>query len=149
VVYDKGAYVLHMLRGLAGDDAFRDGLRTLQQTHRFRKAGTAELRSALEAASGRDLGPYFQEWVFGTTLPRLRVAHRTQGDDARTVEVEVKAEGLPGAVPLQISVRHQSGTTRTRVELPREGGRFTIEAPSRARGVSINDDAGLLARIEG
>jgi len=33
------------------------------------------------------------------------------------------------------------------VELPPEGGRFTIRTPGRARDVSINDDAGLLARI--
>jgi len=148
VVYDKGAYVLHMLRGIVGDDAFRAGLRNLQETHRFKKAGTADLRSALESASGRDLGAYFQEWVFGTTLPRLHVSHRTE-KHGRTTQVEVRAEGLPGSVPLEISVRHEGGTTRTRVELPPEGGRFTVETPGRARDVSINDDAGLLARIGG
>jgi hypothetical protein len=149
VVYDKGAYVLHMLRGLVGDDAFRNGLRSLQQTYRFRKAGTADLRAALEAASGRDLRAYFQEWVFGTTLPRLQILHRTERENAGSTHVEVRAEGLPGAVPLQICVRHQGGTVRTRVELPPEGGRFTIQTPGRARDISINDDAGLLARIGG
>jgi aminopeptidase N len=149
VVYDKGAYVLHMLRGLVGDDAFQSALRKLQETHRFKKAGTADLRSALEIASGRDLGAYFQEWVFGTTLPRLKVLHRQEHEHGRSTQVEVKAEGLPGSVPLQISVRHEGGTLRTRVELPPEGGRFTIQTPGRARDVSINDDAGLLARIGG
>jgi hypothetical protein len=149
VVYDKGAYVLHMFRGLVGEEAFRNGLRTLQQTYRFRKAGTADLRAALEAASGRDLRAYFQEWVFGTTLPHLQLLRGGQRDHAGSTHVEVRAQGLPGTVPLQISVRHQGGTVRTRVELPPEGGRFTIETPGQARDISINDDAGLLARIEG
>jgi len=149
VVYDKGAYVLHMLRGLVGEDAFRGGLRSLQQTHQFKKAGTADLRAALEAASGRDLGAYFREWVYGTTLPRLQVSHRPEPEPGRQTLVDVKAEGLPGPVPLLISVRHEGGRTTRRVELPPEGGRFTVETPSRARGVEVNDDGGLLARIGG
>jgi hypothetical protein len=147
VVYDKGAYVLHMLRGRVGDDAFRQGLRALQEKHRFQKVGTSDLEAALEAASGRDLAPYFQAWFSGTTLPRLTLLKSAEG--GRRTLVEVKAEGLPGPVPLLISVHHETGTTTNRVELPPEGGRFTIDTPSRAHDVEINDDGGLLAHVEG
>ena len=149
VVYDKGAYVLHMLRGLVGEEAFRSGLKALQEKYRYRKAGTADIRAALEAASGRDLGPYFREWVFGTTLPRLQVSHKSAPGPGHRMLVDVKAEGLPGSVPLLIRVRHEGGTTTTRVDLPAEGGQFTIETPSRGRDVEVNDDGGLLARIRG
>ncbi|HET8647889.1 MAG TPA: M1 family aminopeptidase, partial [Vicinamibacteria bacterium] len=55
VVYDKGAYVLHMVARLVGEDAFRTALRAVQQEFRFRKLGTHDLRAALEKASGKDL----------------------------------------------------------------------------------------------
>ena len=54
VVYDKGAMVLHMLRRLVGDEAFFGGLRRFYDTWRFKKAGTDDLRRAMEEASGRE-----------------------------------------------------------------------------------------------
>ena len=77
VVYDKGAYVLHMLRQIVGEDVFRRAVMGLQTGNRFGKIGTDEVRAALEAASGLDLRPYFTEWVYGTALPELRLATRS------------------------------------------------------------------------
>jgi hypothetical protein len=77
VVYDKGAWVLHMLRQIAGGDAFERALTALQRDHRFGKIGTEHLRAALEKESGMALDPYFREWVYGTALPELRVSWRT------------------------------------------------------------------------
>ena len=61
--------LLHMLRGLVGDDAFFRGARAFLERFRFAKAGTDDLREALEAASGRDLRPYFERWIYDTGLP--------------------------------------------------------------------------------
>jgi hypothetical protein len=145
VIYDKGAYVLHMLRGIVGDDAFQRGLAALQEQHRYAKAGTDDLREALEAASGRDLSAYFREWVFSTSLPRLRFTHKTTsyGTEQRT-EISVRAENLPGPVPLEITVVHKAGRKVVRVDLPPEGGRWTVTTPTSVRHVEINADRGLL-----
>jgi len=145
VVYDKGACVLHMLRGLVGEPAFQNALRALQEGFRFKKAGTDDVRRALEAASGRDLAPYFEEWIRGTTLPRLLVQQRRPGGDATTVEVTV--QGLPGPVPLTLSFTGAAGRTARTVQLPPEGGRWTFEGLA-TRRVQANADRGLLAWVE-
>lgn len=149
VVYDKGAYVLHMLRAIAGDEAFREALRTLQAEHRYGKLGTDDLREALEAAAGRDLSAYFRAWVFGTSLPTLRLSQRSEPGSAggHKVLVQVRAQNLPGPVPLELSVTHEQGREDKRVILGPEGGTWTIETPSRPRKVQANDDYGLLASI--
>jgi hypothetical protein len=149
VVYDKGAYVLHMLRSIVGPDAFAEGLRAFQSGHRFGKAGTDDLREALEKASGRTLEPYFQQWVFGTELPRLSVRAQTPGSRPpyRAV-VEIAAEGLPGPVPLTLEVQHAQGRETRAVTLEPAGGRFEVPAPAPIRRVDVNDDRGLLVRIQ-
>lgn len=144
VVYDKGAYVLHMLRGVVGEEAYRRALTEVQQKHRYGKAGTEDLRRAMEAASGRDLQPYFDAWVYGTRLPRLAVRSRLERAAAL---VDVDATDLPGEVPLRIDVRHDRGTETQVVRLAPRGGSFRIEAPARARRVEVNGDRGLLAVI--
>jgi hypothetical protein len=149
IVYDKGAYVLHMLRGIVGEEAFHKAVQTFLSQHRFGKAGTDDLREALEAASGRDLAAYFEKWVYGTTLPVLRYTSRTEtsGGGYRTV-VDVHPRDLPGPVPLRITASTEGGKQEQTVTLPMEGGRFTIATKETPRKVEINSDRALLARVE-
>jgi hypothetical protein len=146
VVYDKGAYVFNMLRLLVGDEAFARGLTAFQKTHRYQKAGREHLQAALEEASGKTLGPYFQEWVEGVTVPELRLAYDVApaGPAFRTT-VRVKATGLPGAVPLNVTL---AGEKEDRaVTLETTGGEFTFETAERPSRVEINADRSLLARV--
>jgi hypothetical protein len=149
VVYDKGAWVLHMLRGLLGDDAFFAGARAFLEGHRFAKAGTEDFREALEKASGRDLRPYFERWIYDTGLPALTYAAHTQAAEGgfRT-RVDVRADRVPGELPLRVALVGSSGRETKRVVLEAAGGSFTFETKERPRRVVLNDDRGLLARVE-
>ena len=149
LVYDKGAYVLHMLRSIVGEEAFRRGLTSFQGAHRFGKAGTDDLRQWLEKASGMDLRPYFDAWVLGTVLPRLRVTSRTGPAPAGySTAVDVTVEGLPAPIPLQVALDLAEGKDLRQVSLSPEGGHWTFETGVPVRRVGVNDDRGLLAWIK-
>jgi hypothetical protein len=148
VVYDKGALVLHMLRGIVGDEAFRQALMALQSEYRFRKTGSDDLRVAFERASGRPLAAYFDAWIYGTALPTLEVSrHAEPGGPPHRTRVEVKAQGLPGPVPLELALAYRGGRVVRRVELAGSGGAWTLETPSSPGKLDVNGDRGLLARI--
>jgi hypothetical protein len=148
VVYDKGAWVLHMLRGLVGDEAFFAGARAFQQRFRYAKAGTEDLRAALEKASGRDLRPYFESWIYGTGLPTLVWSARTEkaATGFRTT-VEVRPQGLPGPLPLEVELAWKGGRGARSVLLEPGGGSWTIDTPRKPRRVTLNQDRGLLATV--
>jgi aminopeptidase N len=148
VVYDKGAYVLHMLRQLVGEEAFARATAALQRDHRFGKVGTGDVRRALESASGRDLRAYFEEWVYGTRVPELRLRTRSaSAAGGYRTEITVQGEHLPGPVPLEMEVAHAGGTETRTVDLGPEGARWTVDTPGPPRRVDINPGRGLLARI--
>jgi aminopeptidase N len=138
-----------MLRGIVGEEAFRRGVRDFQARHRFAKAGSDDLREALEAASGRDLAPYFDAWVFGTALPTLRWGWRAEasGPGFRTT-LEIRPRDLPGPVPLKVALVARSSREERTVELQPAGGRFTFETPVRPRRVELNPDRALLVHLE-
>jgi len=71
--YEKGAWVLHMLRMQLGDEAFFKGLRDYYNAHKEANVTTEDLRSALEQSSGKDLKAFFARWVYGSGHPVYRV----------------------------------------------------------------------------
>lgn len=67
--YEKGAWVLHMLRRRLGDAAFFGGLRDYYNKHHEANASTEDLQAALEKASGQNLGDFFKRWIYGSGHP--------------------------------------------------------------------------------
>jgi aminopeptidase N len=146
IVYDKGAYVLHMLRGLVGDEAFFRSLRTFQERERYTKAGTDDLREVMEEVSGRDLKPYFDAWVYGTDVPALRAEWRTSPvPGGQRTEVTVHAEHVPGPLPLDLTLRNDANTVERRVTLAPGGGRFTFDTAFKPTRIELNANGALLA----
>jgi aminopeptidase N len=67
--YQKGSWVLHMLRGVVGTDNFWRGIRTYYEKYYNKNATTNDFRLVMEEASGMDLEWFFQQWLYkGGTL---------------------------------------------------------------------------------
>lgn len=72
--YNKGAYVLHMLRGVLGDSTFARGVRRYlsDPAVKLGYALTSDLQRNMELESGRNLSSFFQKWVYGEGYPNYR-----------------------------------------------------------------------------
>jgi aminopeptidase N len=68
-VYDRGGMTVHALRRTIGDAAFFELLKSWTGERRDGNARTADFVKAAEQVSGKDLDPFFQAWLFGTTKP--------------------------------------------------------------------------------
>ena len=103
LVYNKGAAVLHMLRRFLGDDDFFRGLRRFYRTSRFHKAGTEDLRAAMEEESGKPLERFFERWIYGSTLPKIKLSSRVENDN---VVVTVEQIGEIFDVPVTVTLQY-------------------------------------------
>jgi peptidase M1-like protein len=103
LVYNKSAAVLHMLRRLVGDDAFFRGVRRFYREARFKKVGTQDFRAAMEKESGRDLERFFDRWIYGSTLPKLKVGYRVEGSE---VVLHVEQIGELFDVPITVTLQY-------------------------------------------
>ena len=71
LVYQKGSWTLHMLRGVIGTEPFWRGIRLYYQRHMNGLASTMELRRVMEEVSGQDLGWFFAEWLTRSGVPQI------------------------------------------------------------------------------
>jgi aminopeptidase N len=71
-VYNKGAWVLHMLRHVLGDSTFFRAMRSYANDPQFMysTASTRDFQAVCERVSGNNLSAFFNEWVYGERYPK-------------------------------------------------------------------------------
>ena len=145
LVYNKGAAVLHMLRRLVGDEPFFRGLRRFYRDSRFHKVGTEELRAAMEAETGLPLERFFQRWIYGSTLPKLKLTYRVEGAEV-VLHVDQIGElfDVPVTVTLQYADRKPADVLMAVTEAAAE---VRVPLAGVLRGAEISKDDGGLAEI--
>ena len=145
IIYNKGAMVLHMLRRLVGDDQFFAGLRQFYAQWKFRKAGTDDFRSAMERATGRDLGAFFEAWIFSSDVPSLKFTSTVAGSEAH-IRFEHRGAVIP--VPVTVSVAYADGRTEEIVvPVTEKIVERTLPLKGSVRAIEANRDSAALAEI--
>jgi aminopeptidase N len=118
--YQKGAWVLHMLRMRLGDVPFFKGVRDYYEAHKNSTATTEDLRAALEKASGKDLKEFFARWIYAGGHPQYEVsweAANTGGGNLNvTVQVTQRQAEAVFLDPFTIEVTTSGGKTRQTIQ---------------------------------
>ena len=147
LIYNKGAGVLHMLRRFVGDEAFFNGLRRFYFDLKFQKAGTDDLQKAFEAETGRSLERFFERWIYGSMLPRLRYGSSV-ADGEVTVRFEQIGE-LLFDVPVTVTITYADGrSTDVVVAVSEREVVQKIPVEAAVRNVQINKDGAALASFD-
>ena len=148
-VYARGASVLEMLRADLGDSVFWAGVRQYLADHRLALASTDDLRAALEAASGRGLGSFFDTWVRGAGFPAFRVSFafdsvtRELSLEAHQVQPRDRLTGFFEA-DVEVEVLTDSGAVRRVLAARDSVARVTLPLPAPPRAILWDRRARLL-----
>ncbi|HQS25128.1 MAG TPA: M1 family aminopeptidase [Sediminibacterium sp.] len=73
LTYQKGAWVLHMLRNLVGDASFQKGIQLYYAKYFNANTTTDQFREEMEKASGKDLKNFFKQWLYQPINPIINV----------------------------------------------------------------------------
>ncbi len=117
--YQKGAWVLHMLRAQLGDSSFFQGVRSYYSRHRHGTADSDDLRVAMEEVAGDSLGWFFDQWLRRPGYAELTFSW-TWDPRARLLVLELAqgARFAPYRFPLTLEIRDSRGEMhRRRVEV--------------------------------
>jgi aminopeptidase N len=91
IIYDKGAWVLHMLRGVLGDETFFHCLREYAADPglRYGHATTEDFQAICETVTGQDLDFFFDQWIYDERYPVYEYSYH-QNPDSYTTSVTLR-----------------------------------------------------------
>ncbi len=144
-IYPRGASVLQMLRRILGDSTLRAGINRYLRAHPYQSVTSADLRRALEEASGLDLSRFFAQWVYGAGVPAFRVSwafDSTRSEVALTAVQVQPRDSLTGLfhADVDIEVLTDKGVVRQVATVRGETTAVVIPVPAPPR--AIRWDAG-------
>lgn len=101
LVYQKGAWMLHMLRAQVGTETFWRGIRAYYRQYVNATTSTDEFRRVMEQASGQDLRWFFRQWLNRPGVPVISGSWRY---DPQARDVVVTVRQTQAADPFRLSL---------------------------------------------
>ncbi|MCU7547688.1 M1 family metallopeptidase [Chitinophagaceae bacterium LB-8] len=105
--YEKGAWVLHMLRGKLGDTVFQKVIQTYYELYKGSNAETRDFQAVAEKVSGEVLKPFFDQWLFQPGLPKIHGEWKFEKNNFY-LTIQQKGENIY-QFPLEIGILDAKG----------------------------------------
>ena len=147
--YQKGAWVLHMLRNYVGEDNFREGIRNYYKKYYNSTTTTNQFKTEMEVVSGMNLDTFFDQWLYKGGNMVLDGNWKFDEKKGR-IEVnlnQVQNDGYLFEMPLEIGISYNDKNLEKiqTVKLEKEKGRFYIASDSKPISIKIDPNTKLLA----
>jgi len=151
--YNKGSWVLHMLRHVVGDSTFFDILRTYYADSRYQygTATTEDFEGVCEQVSGMDLGYFFHQWIYEEFYPSYAYDWSYQ-DNGGLYQISLEIDQLQTnyifKMPIDVTVEFAAGETTLVVWDSLATQSFILDVESEPTAVLLDRDEWILRIIE-
>lgn len=135
--YQKGGWVLNMLRHKLSDDTFWEGIRKYYASYQNSNALTDDFRHVMEEVSGQDLDAFFQQWLFIKGHPQLKWNWEYKKGKV-IVHLEQMQDHHVFQFPLEIGLVKDGQTIIETIQLDERSKSFEIEAKDRPDSVVLD-----------
>jgi len=146
-VYQKGAWILHMLRWTTGDSLFWRILSEYLETYRFASATTRDFIDIAEAVAGYDLEWFFDQWVYRPGHPELEIGWSASRLGNGNYQAGLYFEQKGGSLyhlPLEVEFITATGSIFDTVLVQSEREHFSAVLPERPVDLVVDGDNWML-----
>ena len=136
--YQKGSWVLHMLRHKIGDELFWLGIRKYYDTYKYSNASSEDFISIMETMSEHDLADFFNQWLKRDYHPQLKISKKNKCK-GKLLTIEQVQNGELFHIDLEVEIVLKDGTTK--IETITDLGRLKkIKLRDNQKIIQINID---------
>lgn len=143
--YQKGSWILHMLRRQLGDSVFHSIIRNYYSAYAGKNADTRDFEKICEATCGKNLQSFFQQWLYAPGLPSLNVKWK-YNDSGKEIAVTVnQLQDNLFQFPLEIQLETGSGNSKLEtLNVTQKNQSFTIPVSEKVIQVRLDPNVSLL-----
>jgi aminopeptidase N len=140
--YQKGGWVLHMLRTEIGDSLFQQSIRTYYQKYRISNADSKDFQKVVELVTNRDLDWFFKQWLYQSGHPNLKINRKL---DQNTISLSIVQQGKVFRFPLTIEFKLKNGQLlKEKIQITGKETDFSKTFSSELESIRIDPDVELL-----
>jgi len=153
-VYDKGGWVLHMLRHVVGDSLFFESYVNYRDQYQWLSATTEDFQGVVEATTGRDLDWFFQQWIYGTYRPYYRFSYLIEEDPAGGWNTYLHLRQIQNSqpafftMPVDIEIETTAGTETQVVFNDQRGQNFILHTDDEPVSLAIDPDRWISREVQ-
>lgn len=141
----RGAAVLHMLRGIIGDQPFLKGVKAISDQFAYKSISTDDVRKVFEAASGQQLQGFFVQWTESTGSPEFNLEYtifRTQ--KGFRVMGKITQDLDTFRMPVELRIETEGNPETKKVDVVGTSSEFVVETFGKPKRVIIDPDGKVL-----
>ncbi len=143
--YEKGAWVLHMLRVKVGDKVFFKILREYYASYRNTNANTAEFIAVVEKVSQQDLQDFFSQWLYKSGVPKIKVSYTIK---KRCIKFTVEQKSDVYNLDLPIKVQYNNQQLKLVLSLHKQTQKFRFKNKLKSKEVEVIVDPNVQVLFE-
>ncbi len=144
--YEKGAWVLHMLRKKLGDDAFWKGIKTYYEKFKFQNASSNDFKNVMAEVSGENLDVFFTQWLQKTGHPILKTSWLYYQNKLRIL-IDQTQETI-FEFPIDVELIYTDGTSEIKtIQVSKLPVPYEIETKGEVKDVKFDPNTWLLFEI--
>jgi len=103
--YQKGGWILHMLRRQLGDSVFHKSIRDYYAMYAGKNADTKDLQKIFETVSGKNLEHFFNQWLYSPVNPKLKLKWKWLPRTKKVqLDIEQQQDGILFTLPMDIEL---------------------------------------------
>ena len=141
--YQKGGWVLNMLRHKLGNDIFWKGIQVYYKTYKDSNAMTADFRKVMEEVSGKDLEDFFEQWLFVKGYPEIKWNWKYKNGKV-IISLEQMQKHHVFNFPLEIGIVVGDKMKLETVDINAKNATFEIDTNEKPVSLVIDPDVWLL-----
>lgn len=157
MTYQKGAWVLHMLRNMMlntrtmDESKFKAMMRDFYETYRGKPASTTDFQRTVEKHFGQPMDWFFNQWVYGTAVPTYTFSWNAETDSTGkpAVRLRVRQSDVPVgfAMYVPVLIKFDEGEALIRMLVRDEKTEALVRLPAAPRDVTLNPLESVLADV--
>tara|TARA_R110001583_G_scaffold61767_1_gene182187 strand:- start:1784 stop:2629 length:846 start_codon:yes stop_codon:yes gene_type:complete len=140
--YEKGSWVLHMLRRQLGDDLFWKGIKTYYEEYKYGNALSEDFERVIETISGKDYSSFFNQWLYQTGHPQLKVQWESKNNELN-IKVKQTQDNL-FTFPLDIKITYNDGASDIKtIDITERLAQKTVTPLKKVSSIELDPDTWL------